>query len=899
MENSNKTTEKLEEIPKPNSFALTELERHKVLVQWNQTRRDPTLRSICQLFEEQVEASPEAVAVVVAGRRLTYRGLNARANQLAHDLQKLGVKPGKLVGLYLDRSLEMVVGLLGVMKAGGAYVPMDPQYPRERIAFMLEDACPVAVLTQVNLLEQLPRHQAQVLCLDGDRDGIARGPTTNPASASQPQDLAYVIYTSGSTGKPKGVEITHRGLVNFLVSMRSNPGLEARDVLLAVTTVSFDIAGLEIFLPLIGGARVVIAPIESVRDGIALASLIKECGATVMQATPSTWRLLLESGWAGDSKLKILCGGEAWPASLADQLLPKCQSLWNMYGPTETTVWSAVTPVKSGQPVLLGRPIQNTQFYILDEGMQPVAVGVAGELHIGGDGLARGYLNQPELTAEKFIVDPFSSVPGARLYKTGDLCRYQVDGNIEYLGRMDQQVKIRGFRIELGEIEAVLAQHPNILNVVVIAKEDVPGDKNLVAYLVIREQPAPTVVELREFLLRRFPDYMVPAAYVTLPAMPLTPNGKINRRALPTSGESRLDQGVQFVPPTTATEVALARIWCKLLGVDQIGIHENFFAIGGHSLLAVRMVNEIKQQLAPDMPVRMLFQYATIQELAKALSAQKLTERKPELVPVQAGSSGPELFLIIDGDSVGLFKLSHFMGKELRLYASVVPLPEAALKASVKKQFSALPKMEDLAADHVALIKSRQTTGPILLVGYCFAGILAFEVAQQLQAAGIKVEAVLMLDTWMTQPAWWWTKKTWLREHLGKLLQLGPLYLWRKGRTKIEREKADLAARIDLARRNDFNAMLPMSVVNRINDHAESNYRPKPLASRGLLFLSEDDWLSKAYRPLDDSLGASRLFTGGVEVINVPGNHATVLDEAYLATLARHFNKCLEQFRQA
>jgi amino acid adenylation domain-containing protein len=777
-------------------------------------------------------------------------------------------------------------------------VPIDPQYPAERIAFMLEDARPLAIVTEQCLVRQLPGGSAALICLDRDRSKISIEPPTNPVGLSQPSDLAYVIYTSGSTGKPKGVQITHRALVNFLFSMQSNPGLDAQDVLLAVTTISFDIAGLELYLPLISGARILIAATDDMMDGPALASLIKNHGVTIMQATPATWRLLLESGWAGHSTLKILCGGEAWSTTLADQLLPKCQSLWNMYGPTETTVWSAATRVQTGQKVLLGRPIANTQFYILDEHLQPVPVGVPGELYIGGDGLARGYLNRPDLTLEKFIADPFSLEPAARLYKTGDLCRYQADGNLEYLGRVDQQVKIRGFRIELGEIEEVLASHPNILNVAVTARADADGNKNLAAYVVVRQKPAPTVAELREFLLQKLPDYMVPAVFITLLFLPLTPNGKIDRNALPAPDGNRLDQGVPFAAPKTPTELALARIWCKLLGVDQIGIHENFFAIGGHSLLAVRMVNEIKRQLAPDMPVRILFQHSTIHDLARVLSAQKFTDRKPELIPLQTADSGPEIFLIIDGDSVGLFKLSHFMGKDLQLHASVVPLAESALKASVKKEFSTLPRLEDMAAEHAALIKSHPTNRPVLLVGYCFAGILAFEVAHQLQAAGVKVEAVLMLDTWMTQPKWWWIKGTWLREHLRKLTQQGLVYLWRKAQGVFRQKKADLAARHELARTDDFKALLPMSIVARINQHAEAGYRPKPLASRGFLFLSQDDWMSKAYRPVDDSLGAARLFTGGVEVINVPGNHATVLSEAYLTTLAGYFNQCLEQFKK-
>jgi amino acid adenylation domain-containing protein len=877
---------------------LTRQERSQLLSEWNETKREyPSHQCVDQLFEIQAIATPQAIAVVFEDQRLTYRELNERANQLANHLRNLGVKPDTFVGLFVDRSLEMVVGLLGILKAGGAYMPMDPLHPQQRLASMLADAQPLVILTQERLQNQVPPHQAHVICLDSHWIRISRELTTPPAHLNQPPDLAYVIYTSGSTGKPKGVQISHRALVNFLISMQSQPGIDRGDVLLAVTTLSFDIAGLEIFLPLITGARVVIAPVEVMLDGVALARLIKDSRVTVMQATPATWRLLLESGWAGDTKLKVLCGGEAWPASLADELLSRCRSLWNMYGPTETTIWSATMPIARGQPVLLGRPIANTQFYILGQALQPVPIGVAGELHIGGDGLARGYLNRPELNVDKFIPNPFGNAPGARLYKTGDLCRYRADGNIEYLGRMDQQVKIRGFRIELGEIESVLAKHPNILNVVAAAREDVPGNKTIVAYLVLRQKPAPTTAELRALLTQILPDYMVPGVYITLPSLPLTPNGKIDRNALPAPDKNRLDQVVRFEAPSTSAEVALTKIWCKLLGVEQVGIHENFFAIGGNSLLAIRMIHEIKRQIAPNMPVRMPFQFPTIQELAKALLTQKLAERKPELIQLQAGNRAPEVFLIIDGDSVGLFKLSRFMDKELRLYASVVPLPEAALKASAKKQFSELPRMEDLAAYHVALIKNHQTTGPIVLVGHCFAGKLAFEVAHQLQAIGMRVDAVLMLDTWMTRPSLWLRKTAWLREHVGNLLQQGPLYLWNKFQQRIRERKSDLAARLELGIRKDFNVQMPRSIIDRINRHAGLGYQLKPLASRGILFLSQDDWLTNAYRPLDDSLGTRGLFTGGLQVINVPGNHVTVLDERHLAIAAGQFNKCIGQFR--
>lgn len=622
-------SQRVSEIP-----ILPESERQKLLVQWNQTRRDYPRQPVHTLFEIQAERTPDAVAVIFDNEQVTYRELNERAGKIARRLRQLGVGSEKLVGLFAERSLEMVVGVLGILKAGAAYVPMDPKYPQDRLAFMLEDARPAAVLTQKALLAQLPPHRGHIVLLDERDDGITAQSANLGTNQfhSQLDDLAYVIFTSGSTGRPKGVQITHRALVNFLSSMQWQPGIVPEDILLAVTTLSFDIAGLELFLPLISGARLVIASPETVADGAALVALMNRTGATFMQATPATWKLMLEAGWTGNSKLKILCGGEAWPVALADQLLPRCKSLWNMYGPTETTIWSAATQIEKGDPVLIGRPIANTTIYLLDAALQPVPIGAAGELHIGGDGLARGYLNRTELTAGKFITDPFSTAPGARLYKTGDLARYRSDGAIEYLGRMDQQVKVRGFRIELGEIESVLGRHPAVREGVVVAREDAAGEKNLVAYLVAREEQIPVVTELREFLLKSLPEYMVPVAFVILAKLPLTPNGKIDRKALPAPAENRLESGARFVEAHTSTEIVLAKIWGDLLGVERVGIHDNFFALGGHSLLAVRIAFRIRDALKTDMPVKLISEFPTIAGLAQAV--EKSVKQKP-VRPVQ------------------------------------------------------------------------------------------------------------------------------------------------------------------------------------------------------------------------------------------------------------------------
>jgi amino acid adenylation domain-containing protein len=601
---------------------LTADERHQLLVKWNETQRDyPKDKCFHELFEAQVERTPDAVAVVFDDRQLTYRELNVRANQLAHHLRKLEIGPDTLVGIFLERSLEMVVALLGVLKAGGAYVPLDPTYPSDRLAFMMEDARLSVLLTQPELMENLPPHNARLVCLTEEWTELARESGKNLVGSATATNLAYVIYTSGSTGKPKGVQIEHAALINFLESMRQRPGITSQDTLLAVTTLSFDIAGLELYLPLTVGARVVIVRREVTANGPELSERLSSSGATIMQATPATWRLLLESGWKGNRQLKILCGGEALSRELANQLLDRGASLWNMYGPTESTIWSTVYPVDwSHKAVPVGRPIGNTRIYILDRYLHPVPIGVPGELCIGGAGVARGYINRPELTDEKFIPDAFSEEAGARIYKTGDLARYLPDGNIELLGRIDYQVKVRGYRIELGEIEAVLKEHPTVRDCVVLAREDVPEEKRLVGYVVCSASPSPTTSELRSFLQQKLPDYMIPGAFVFLETLPLTPNRKVDRRALPAPDAARPWLEAFFVAPQSGIEKILAGIWVGVLGLERVGIYDNFFDLGGHSLLLAKVHSQLQAALRRVVPMIELFRYPTISTLAKYLS---------------------------------------------------------------------------------------------------------------------------------------------------------------------------------------------------------------------------------------------------------------------------------------
>ncbi len=600
------------------------------------SRFEPVFRRI----EAQARQTPDAPALTFGDETLSYRELDDRANRLSRRLRSLGVAPGVLAGLCVERSAAMVVGALAILKAGGAYVPLDPGFPEARLAYMLDDARAAVLVTERDLQERLPAEGARVFCLDSDWEGIDEPGGEPPALEVHPAELAYVIYTSGSTGKPKGVQVTHGALTNFLKGMRQVLEFGETDVLLAVTTLSFDIAALELFLPLCCGGRVEVLPKEVASDGAKLAARLNDSGATFLQATPATWRLLLESGWSGTPGLAMLCGGEALPRTLADRLLPKGKVLWNLYGPTETTVWSSSAKVEAGDgTVTIGRPILETQLYVLDARLRPVPQGVAGELYIGGAGLARGYLRRPGLTAERFLPDPFGP-SGGRIYRTGDLARWRTDGSLECLGRVDHQVKVRGFRIELGEIEAALAKQPGVRDVVVAAREDQPGDVRLVAYLVPAEGGSPPApADLRRSLAAGLPDYMVPSLFVTLPSLPLTPNGKVDRNALPAPEPTRAESAVA---PRNPVEEALAGIWAEVLGAESVGVFDDFFERGGHSLLAAQVLARLRDAFGVDLPLAELFDAPTVAAQARMVEQALRADAGLAVPPIGlADRSGP------------------------------------------------------------------------------------------------------------------------------------------------------------------------------------------------------------------------------------------------------------------
>ncbi|VAW58564.1 Polyketide synthase modules and related proteins, partial [hydrothermal vent metagenome] len=577
---------------------LSDSEYRKITQDWNQTETVFEAPKIThQLFEMQCENNANKVAVICNEETLTYKQLNEKANQLAHYLISLGVKNNTLIGVCLERSLDMIVATLGILKAGACYIPLDPEYPQDRIQYMLENSNAKLVVTQSSVLKHIALpERATPVQVDLDKNIIQSQPCKNPQIKINANDLAYIIYTSGSTGKPKGVMVHHGAMGNFILSMAKTPGLSAEDTLLAVTTLSFDIAVLELYLPLSQGATVVIATTDEAIDGNDLIGLIDKYNVSIMQATPATWRLLLACEWNGHSSLKVLCGGEDLPKNLLLELFPRVAEVWNMYGPTETTVWSSCYKIKDeNAPVLIGKPISNTQFFVLDEFLHPVPIGVFGELYIGGEGVTKGYLNKPNLTDERFISNPFGSV-GECLYRTGDLVKFYKNGNLEYRERIDNQVKIRGFRVELGEIESVLMQQDNIKQAVVVMNEVRAGDSRLVAYLVMSEKGIMTSSSIRNVIKKDLSDYMLPQYFIELDQLPLTPNGKINRKALADAFTQNTESEKKALPETYATK-ALAKIWAEALNVsiENIGLHDNFFDIGGHSLLSMQVIMKVKE----------------------------------------------------------------------------------------------------------------------------------------------------------------------------------------------------------------------------------------------------------------------------------------------------------------
>ncbi len=904
---------------------LTSAERHQLLVEWNDTRTNyPREKTVSQLFEEQVEQSPESIAVQHAGQQLTYRELNARANQLAHYLRKSGVESEMMVPICLERSVDLIVGLLAILKAGGAYAALDPTYPRERLASMLEDLRPPVLLTSEKLLASLShlpsvslsaKENLPLMALDAQAKAIAGESKDNLRPGSTAEGLAYVSFTSGSTGRPKGVCIPHRGVVR-LVKDTNYTSISSTDVFLQLAPVPFDASTFEIWGPLLNGARLVICPAEA--PSLAeVSEAIQKFGVTKLWLTAGLFHEMVDAQSPGLRTLRqLLAGGDVLSVPhlrKALESLSGCQII-NGYGPTENTTFTCCHRINAEslahRSVPIGRPISNSQVYVLDDHLQPVPIGVPGELHIGGDGLARGYLRRPELTTEKFIPNPFSSDPGARLYKTGDLVRYLPEGEIQFLGRMDQQVKIRGFRIEPGDIESILEQHPAVRQCVITVRLGASGEKQLAAYFVPAQKQAPTPSELRQFLSKKLPDYMVPLFFVPLTALPLTPQGKVDHAALAIPARANGIVEKKHAAPRDALEAQLTRIWESVLGIHPIGLTDQFFELGGHSLMAVRLIAQVEKVFGKKLSVAAVFQAPTVAQLAVVLRAGKSSVSNSSLVEIQPKGSKPPLFFV-HGVGGGMFwgytNLSRHLGLDQPVYA---------LRSRGLAEEEEFGRIEDMAAHYVADVRSFQPEGPYYLGGYCFGGNVAYEMAQQLRAQGQSVAFLGLINAGPPNSSY--GRISWTPLFMLKFLRnlcFWPSYVlsWTpEQRRGFFRWKARLAKkRIFLLFSSPLRSAPAIDVENlvdlsmypeeqrklwEIHIRALVNYLPKPYAGGVTLFRSRVHQFLCSYDP---EYGWGELVKGGVTVKVISGPHDSILEEPHVRTLASELRTCLDRAQRA
>ncbi len=896
---------------------LTQSEQQQLLLEWNDTTVDYTdSQCIHHLFEKQVELTPDAVAVVFDNQQLTYTELNCRANQLAHYLQSLGVGADVLVGISVERSLDMVVGLLGILKAGGAYVPLDADLPTERRRFMLEDAQVRVLLTQQHLAEKLQPHQAHAVYLDSDWDKIAQNSESNPLNGTTPSNLAYVIYTSGSTGLPKGVLVNHNNVTRLFAATQPRYDFNSEDVWTLFHSIAFDFSVWEIWGALLYGGRLVVVPYLVTRSPESFYQLLWSEKVTILNQTPSAFGqlTLAEQSIAAINNLNlrlVIFGGESleinslqpWFERHGDQ----SPQLVNMYGITETTVHVTIRPLSKNDlnttTSVIGRPIPDLQVYVLDQHLQPVPIGVPGQMYVGGAGVSRGYLNRPELTAERFISNPFqTSRGGERLYKTGDMARYLLSGELEYLGRIDFQVKIRGFRIELGEIEAILSQHSHVQASCVIAKEEQTGDQRLVAYIVPQLEQTPTVSELRSFLKSKLPDYMVPSAIVILESLPLTNNGKVDRHALkalfnPSGSDT-------FVSPRNTIELQLVQIWSKILKVDNVGVKDNFFDLGGHSLLAFYLMAQIKQQFGKDIPLAILFQHPTIEDLAPVLQKDSDASGWSPLVAIQPTGSKPPFFCIpgAGGFPFYLYNLARCLGSDQPFYSFQTQGQDGEL--------AVISKVEDIAAYYIQAMQAVQPQGPYFLGGHSFGGKVVFEMAQQLLCQGQVVALVAILDTTapiaygkpqeLDNARWLFSIAKSMQMAFAKDLEMDAEPLHCLALNEQLKYVLEYLHMLDILPRDAdtiyLKHLLQAYKANSTTEYVPQQINPVPITLfRASESIPEEEAALPSEFLQDVSWGWNGFLKEPVDIQFVPGNHVSMMTLPHVQVLAERLNACIKQ----
>lgn len=902
LERPDESVARLEMLPRS--------ERKVLLVDWNATGREyPRNATVQEIFEQQAKKNADAIALKYGARTITYGELSERSNQIARYLRDKGVQKNGLVGVYMERSIEMVAAFMGILKAGAAYVPLDLSYPEERLEFMISDTKMAVILTEEALRKDLPRADAQVVSIDAEWTALEQQPKEWLMTGTTADSLAYVIYTSGSTGKPKGVAVPHRGITRLVLNT-DYVSLTAEDRIAQASNASFDAATFEIWGALLNGARAVGIEKEVALSPGDFAETLRSEGITTLFLTTALFNQLAREVPGAFGTLKsVLFGGEAvdpkWVRAVLECNPPK--RLLHVYGPTENTTfstWHEVKEVGEEGTVPIGRPIANSTLYVLSPEMQPVPVGVPGEVYVGGDGLAAGYWRRPELSAEKFVENPFVNQPGAKLYKTGDLGRFDTEGNLEFIGRVDDQVKLRGFRIELGEIEALLARHPKVGNAVVMLREDVAGDKRLVGY-IIPKGTAPSSGELKSYLKGQLPEYMVPSAFVKMEEFPLTPNEKVDRRALPAPEQNRPEMNRTFQAPRDAVEQQLTKIWEKVLGVQPIGVADNFFELGGHSLLAVRVFSQIEKTLGKKLPLATLFRAPTIEEIAGVIREDNQAKSWSTIVDIQPKGSKPPFFWIhtLGGDGGGGFfyyrKLAELLGLDQ---------PSFGIR-SPQEPFT---RIEEMAKFYIKEIRKFQPEGPYYLGGFCFGGNVAFEMAQQLTAVGEKVGLLVMLESsppnvnhkqnWSATAAKYSLEN--IVENVKDFVHVSPdqklALLKNKSRKLTEKFKKKIAptqesAPVALNQILDLSTY-PEGYVTYAETHWEAltHYHPKPYGGEITLFRAKKQGLSNFNHTLSwDALAGDR-----VNVTVIPGTHESMLQEPSVQIVAAKLRALLEGARR-